>query len=746
MRLLKQLVITFSIILVVNLVTGVYFTKKISDLKTLVEVMYDNSLMASTFAMSAKYRFERADSMVRTAFLFRDPEKFKELTKEIESQLEQGEEDLAVVQERAVAESSKEIAESVQSKVSEYRVVVNRTLSEIETKNKSTRDYKSMQIDVEKYLAENVRNLIQKKLTDLTDDAAETGYTFRLDSEARNKETVRFFYIGSLAIVLITLILAFFLSRTIAKPLARYSKICLEISSGNYKKRVAVYGEQSEIAVLGKSFNQMLDRVDEKDRSMKSLLDGLTTAVFSFNSKGEISPEKSIACAQVFAGQKLDTIFSFFTANSNINESGTREALGLLWDSNLKIDFDSLVTGVFPASMTLPCGAAQPEKFISLRYRRNVNSEDQLEQVIVLAEDITESTVAQKNSVLQAERVDRLTKASQSAENYIESKNNFIIFIKRSKTILEKGFSAITAAEMIELKRELHSLKGELALMGHKSCASQVHDVETRLADPADVKAETLVTCIQKIESEFVDESKDVLEVLGLNEQSKMVKVSEEKIQGILNYVKGETLFSSEQKNSLLSRLTGLLQKPLRHFFQKYETYVRETAGGLGKTVELQFDANSDEVTYNEVQHLDAVFGHLLRNSLDHGIEEMEIREESGKALIGLIKISATRDLTQKKLRIVVSDDGRGIDPKRLIAKAVQKNIWTVEKGAQATTKEALDLIFLSDFSLKEVVTETSGRGVGMDAVRSEVEKLGGTIDLKTEINKGTQFVIVLPS
>ncbi len=746
MRLLKQLVLTFSIILIVNLVIGIYFTTKISDLKSLVEIMYDKPLMASTFAMSAKYRFERADSMVRTAFLMTDPVKIKELTKEVESQIEQGEEDLAVVQERAVAESSKEIAELVQSKVSEYKLVIDKTLAEIETKNASSRDYKAVQADLEKYLAIDVRNFIQKKLTDMTDDAAETGYTFRLDSEAKNNETVRFFYIGSLAMVLITLLLAFFLSRTIAKPLSRYSKICLEISNGNYKKRVDVFGKESEIAVLGKSFNQMLDRVDEKDRSMKSLLDGLTTAVFSFDSTGSISSEKSIACEQVFAGQKLENIFEFLATNSNVTDSGTREAISLLWDSSLSIDFESLVSGVFPSHMSLPYGSVNTEKYISLRYRQNLNSENQLEKIIVLAEDITEATLAQKNSILQAERVDRLTKASQSAENYIESKNNFILFIKRSKSILQKGLSAISADEMTDLKRQLHSLKGELALMGHKSCASQVHQIETVLADPGEIQAESLVRIIQKIEVDFIEESKDVLAVLGLDEHSKVIKVNGEKIQSILAYVKGEALFSEVQKNHLTLLLLNLLQKPLKDFFQKYEDYVSTTAENLGKTVELQFDAKSDEVSFSEVQHLDMIFGHLLRNSLDHGIEDIETRAESGKPMAGIIKISANRDLQQKKLRIVISDDGQGIDHHKLIAKAVQKKIWTAEKSATVSVKDALELIFMSDFSTKDVVTETSGRGVGMDAVRSEVEKLGGTIGLITEIGKGTKFIIELPS
>ena len=127
----------------------------------------------------------------------------------------------------------------------------------------------------------------------------------------------------------------------------------------------------------------------------------------------------------------------------------------------------------------------------------------------------------------------------------------------------------------------------------------------------------------------------------------------------------------------------------------------------------LEFSEKSDEISFHEIQKLDSVFGHLLRNSLDHGIESPEDRESEGKKKTG---------------------------------KAVLKNIWSAERAKTASKDEALNLIFLSDFSTKEVISETSGQGVGMDAVRADVENLGGKIQLQTEIKKGTRFTIVIPT
>lgn len=742
--LIKQLVLTFSVIVVVNLLTGLYFTTKIRDLKKLVEVMYDNPLMASTFAMSAKYRFERVDSYVRTVIFETDTVKIAELKKEINSQIEQGEEDLAVVQERALAEKSKELASVVKEKIADYKVVIEKTINQARENSKLKNSGSNAKNLLNQYLEVDIRNFIQQKLTDLTDSEAETGYTYRLDSEAKNKETVRFFYIGAAGILLVTLLLAFILSRTIASPLSRYSKTCQEISKGNYSNRVSVYGQKSEIAVLGNALNQMLDKVDEKDRSMRSLLDGLTTAVFSFDHAGNISSEKSIACAQIFPKEELKSIFQFFKNYSGLKEDGLVESLKLLWDPEVTIDFDSLATGVFPSKMKLPLGAAVTEKYILLNYKQNLNSKNQLQKIIVLADDVTEATLAQLNSAIQAERVERITRASQSAENYIESKNNFISLLRMCESILQQN--TISETDLTTLKRQLHSLKGELGLMGHKKCSSQIHAIETNIAEATGpLISSELITSLEEVENEFTEQSSDVLSVLGLDSQSKMIQVSNEKISGLIRFVQTEKEISSEHRALLLQKLSALLQKPLKQFFQKYEDYVLLTAENLGKNVLLEFDSKGDEVSYAEVQHLDSIFGHLLRNSLDHDIEDSEERLEKGKSETGVITISAKRNLSEKQLRITLQDNGRGIDHRRLAEKAVQKKIWTQSQASSASASEALQLIFLSDFSTKEVVTETSGRGVGMDAVRAEIEKLGGTIELQTELGQGTVFTLNLP-
>ena len=744
MRLLNQLVITFSVILIVNIFLGIYFTTKIRSLKSLVEVMYDKPLMASTYAMSAKYRFERADALMRTVFFETAIPELVKLKKEINSQLEQGIEDLKIVQERAFADSSKQIADRVQSHVDEYKKLIDTYLLKVTDTSLSGSTASDPLSLLHEYLAIDIRNSIQKDLTDLTDDAAETGYTFRLDSEVKNSETVRFFYAGSALMLLVIIGSAILLTRTIARPLSKYSETCQIISEGDYSKRVRVFGEKSEIAVLGNSFNTMIDKVVEKDQNMKSLLDGLPTGVFSFDEKTQILPEKSNACQEIFGNYRLTNMIDFLNDFSQLDKNSLKDSIAILWDKNIEIDFDDLI-GVLPGQISLAGVIPNSDKIISLKYKQNLSSSGHLENVIVMAEDITAKLELEKNSVIQAERVERMTKASLSSENYIDSKNNFINLIRDCKSILKNGISKLSYEDVIYLKRQLHSLKGELALMAHKSCAEQVHHMESSLIEELTPGLDLeLIAAIEKIETEFRTESSDVLTVLGLDENTKSVKVNVEKIQQLLTDIETTETFSLMQKNELTEKLSSLLQKPLQSYFQKYETYVQETAIKLGKLASLVFDSSSSEVTFTEVQNLDFILGHLIRNSLDHGIEAASDREKVGKPAIGQIKIAVHRLAKASGLEFIISDDGQGIDHQKLIDKALKKELWTEQQARVATRQQALDLIFKSDFSTKDVVTDTSGRGVGLDAVRSEVEKLGGSITLETSIGHGTKFTIRL--
>jgi len=143
------------------------------------------------------------------------------------------------------------------------------------------------------------------------------------------------------------------------------------------------------------------------------------------------------------------------------------------------------------------------------------------------------------------------------------------------------------------------------------------------------------------------------------------------------------------------------------------------------------------------LEKLEAPLTHLLRNAVDHGIESPEQRAQAGKPALSLVRLEA-RHLAGM-LQVIVSDDGRGIDPETLRTAIVQKNFTTTELAAKMSNAELIEFLFLPRFTLKESVTEISGRGVGLDVVRNMVKQLRGTVSISSQVGKGTRFILQLP-
>jgi two-component system chemotaxis sensor kinase CheA len=182
---------------------------------------------------------------------------------------------------------------------------------------------------------------------------------------------------------------------------------------------------------------------------------------------------------------------------------------------------------------------------------------------------------------------------------------------------------------------------------------------------------------------------------------------------------------------------------PIATIYAGLPRIVRDIAEGTGKPARIELRGETVELDRKVLELLQDPLLHVVRNAMDHGIETPSERAAAGKPEAGSIVVSA--EALGGEVRVTISDDGRGIDPARLRERAVRLGILRAEEAARLSDPEALDLIFLPGFSTAAMVTDISGRGVGMDVVRSNISELSGQVLVESQLGRGTQIVLTLP-
>ena len=247
--------------------------------------------------------------------------------------------------------------------------------------------------------------------------------------------------------------------------------------------------------------------------------------------------------------------------------------------------------------------------------------------------------------------------------------------------------------------------------------------------------------------------------------QSQSVRVDIEKLDTLMNLMGelvinkvrleqiGQTHRMSDLMETLeqMDRVTGDLQNivmkvrmvPVSAVFNRFPRMVRDVSKELGKEINLTIEGEETELDRTVIDEIGDPIMHLLRNSLDHGVESPDAREAKGKPRVGEVGLIARHE--GNNVVIMITDDGAGIDASKIRRKAVEKGMITQDEADRLDDADAVRLIFLPGFSTAEQITDISGRGVGMDVVRSKIEALSGHVDVETHIDEGSIFKIKLP-
>ena len=212
-----------------------------------------------------------------------------------------------------------------------------------------------------------------------------------------------------------------------------------------------------------------------------------------------------------------------------------------------------------------------------------------------------------------------------------------------------------------------------------------------------------------------------------------------------------DTLHALDQAVSQLDLLVSDLQnavmktrmQPIGRLFQKYPRIARDLARQLGKDVELVLAGEETEVDKTMIEDLADPLIHLIRNAVDHGVESPDERAAAGKPQKSVVRLEARQE--GDHIVLIIADDGKGMSAERIRAIAVEKRLISEEEANTLDERQSLNLIFLPGFSTKSQISDVSGRGVGMDVVKTNIQKLNGSIEIRSEPGRGTVFLISLP-
>ena len=348
------------------------------------------------------------------------------------------------------------------------------------------------------------------------------------------------------------------------------------------------------------------------------------------------------------------------------------------------------------------------------------------------------------------------TPAKSLAENLAEQPLIYEVLystVLEPDLICEGAHLPMDRIKEIKLKKNSNGKKEKLS---GSPVAESTEKEKTESAQPqAEVQAENpaSVAAVDDSKSPAADAHQDTVRI-GVHILDKLMTLA-----GELVLVRNQHLMAFSDRNDAVSRgisqrldiVTTELQEsimrtrmqPVGNLFSKLPRIVRDLSKKLGKKMEIHTSGEEVELDKTILESLSDPLIHIIRNCCDHGIETPDIREKHGKTPCGFVKVHAYHEGGQIILEI--ADDGRGIDVEKLKTKALEKGLTTREELAEMTDKELLYLITLPGFSTSDKVSDISGRGVGMDVVLKSIERLGGSLDIKTVLNSGTTMIMRMP-
>jgi two-component system chemotaxis sensor kinase CheA len=505
-------------------------------------------------------------------------------------------------------------------------------------------------------------------------------------------------------------------------------------------------------------YNRTLEaRIQERTLEIRNLLNNTDEGIFSITPAGTIQPGWSSATQRMLGPIGPDTNFlAKLTPNPAVQQT-IRSTFEMLSDSGILLDWDDMTRFIPKEFNPLPDPSIpaefQPSADSWLRARflpLYATDGNRIEDIMVILQDITEEKALR-------EATNRSRSWQETVVQVLQNRETYDQFVRDARELIQQARDTITGAgipthdSINSVFRAIHTIKGTAGLFGLGGLAQLAHAAEDCLqalrADPStgisEARRHEILSRMDSVQQSLDDHDKKMLELLGIVRGEPTVAVPETKLawveQDVLKYV------PANSRARVRSALSALRRIPVARLLRKYASLVELTGTKLGKSVKFVIeDPDQVEVSMDYFKRLDPAFLHLVRNSLDHGVEAPEERDRLGKDSMAQIKLSCR--IVDGRIQFQVSDDGRGINVDRVRDSAIAKGLLTVDSARNTAPADIVRLIFAPGFSSADTVSDLSGRGVGLDMVKATADSLRGKVRVATRRGRGTTFTLSFPA
>ena len=622
-----------------------------------------------------------------------------------------------------------------------------------------------------------------KKLFDMI-EAYKKGTNNQITSNFNNITTKanNFFLISLIIFVVLISVLLYFLKffTAVANALKKLSNDANIIKDGNLEHKINA-DRTDEVGTLQLNFDLMreevkdfienLDKkvqertreVQEEKKKIADLLNNMKQAVFKINSDGIVVGPVSEFTSDVFGedivGKNIfDNVYKDVVEGSETYASVNTCFIAVFGEDDLQWD---LQEDNLPEKVTrIVEGYPNDKQILKINYAPLWNDMDELEEIMFVVEDVTELEALAEEKRKSEENI-RMIQAIADAhmDDIRDFFKNTHTLLDDTKVLLDKK---VYDQESFGLMfRYLHTVKGNSRVFNFNLVASTVHDVEhlvtqclNKIKDGETIDENTIEVIYQGIADTAgsLDRYADVgLNVFKVNldsskggsggqqdttETTKILNKNFKKLEDLVGGLNPDNIAGSYDQ--LKEVFHSLYEVDVKSSFAKYKSMINEVAQKLKK--QIDFTVTGDDVSMNKekLSLLHDAIIHMLRNSADHGIEEEEVRQANGKDPVG--KLIVDFKMNGEGFDLIIKDDGAGIPAEKIYQKAVGNGV--IDGSKEMSEQDKLQLIFLPNLSAKDDVSELSGRGVGMDVVKNNIQEIGGTILISSELGKGTEFIL----